>query len=142
MTVSLIVDMMVAYQHDHKMAANDIMNIHKSPALEANGSKLFYESLLLALMSLILNHRDSPSDHSILGSTNFPKQSLFYSQVFSKILAAGKDSDGSDKGVMSGALRAALDVYIVSFVSRFTFETSGAGKLMQTLVKLSVFLQG
>lgn len=43
---------------------------------------------------------------------------------------------------MSGALRAALDVYIAGFVRRFSFETSGAGKLMQTLVKMSVFLQG
>ena len=35
----------------------------------------------------------------------------------------------------------ALDKKIIEYITKFDFNTSGAGKLMYTLVKFSVFLQ-
>lgn len=141
--VSLFVDMMIAYQHDHKMAANDILNIHRTAFMEADGCKVFYECFLLALFSMVLNHKESASDHRILTSTNFANQSLFYFQIMSRVLAAHKDPAGMKvpTGMTTEKLQTAVDSKIVEYVTRFHFGTSGAGKLMHCLVKFSVFLQ-
>lgn len=34
MTVNLFADMMIAYQHDHKMATNDILNMYRTEFME------------------------------------------------------------------------------------------------------------
>ena len=78
MLVNLFVDMMIAYQHDHKMVTNDILNMYRTAYMEADGCQAYYECFILALFSMVLNHKESASDHRILTSTNFPNQSLFY----------------------------------------------------------------
>ena len=66
MVVNLFVDMMIAYQHDHKMAANDILNIYRTDYMEADACQAYYECLFLALFSMVLNHKESASDNRIL----------------------------------------------------------------------------
>ena len=48
------------------MATNDMLNIYKSPYMESDGCKPYFECLFLALFSMLLNHKESASDHQIL----------------------------------------------------------------------------
>lgn len=138
MVINLFVDMMIAYQHDHKMAANDIKNIFKTSFMQNEGYKEYYDCIVLSIFSMILNHKDSASDHRVLASTNFPQQSLFYFQILSKTLSDLKEA--SPTGMTPEKLQSFVDNKIVEYVSKYDFNTSGAGKLMYSLVKLSVFL--
>ena len=60
----------------------------------------------------------------------------------SKILAAHKEGGPkAGTGMTVESLQSALDKKIIEYITKFDFNTSGAGKLMYTLVKFSVFLQ-
>ena len=54
-----------------------------------------------------------------------------------KIMDAHKDGS---KPMSAESLQAAVDKKIIDYVGKYDFSTCGAGKLMQTLVKFSVFL--
>lgn len=52
------------------MAASNLMNLYRGPSIDDD---TFHMSILLALFSQILNHKDSPSNHMTLSNPNFPK---------------------------------------------------------------------
>jgi len=123
------------------MAASNLLNLHQSETIAANNSQLLYQSILLAVFTLILNHRDSGSDQQALCSPNVPKSTLFYFQMTNHIITKLKDAHGSDDASPAKLIATSVEEKIVQYVQTHDFSTSGAGKLMQSLVKFSVFLQ-
>lgn len=94
---------------------------------------------MLALFSQILNHKESASDQSTLSSPNVPKQTLFYFQMTCQIIQSLKDANGAEDGSPAKVLAQAVEDKIVEYVERYHFGTGGAGKLMHSLVKYSIF---
>lgn len=88
-----------------------------------------------------MNNKESPSDQATLRSPSVPKQTLFYFQITHQVIQSLKTASGFDDGSPAKLITAAVEAKILEYVDRYSFGTGGAGKLMLSLVKYSIFLQ-